>query len=261
MNKQKTFTDMEYAQRKRTGRREKFLGAVIPWTAFKETVKPFYPKSGRRGRPPKGIELMPRMYFPQVWFYLADESIEENIYGSYAMRKFMRPDYFKEDVLDATTLPHFQHLLEKHKLQKELFGMLKGLMDAKGKITRGRTIADATIIEAPGSTKNSAKRRDPEKKPAKKGSQWHFGMKAHIGVDAGTGMAHSLEVTAANVCDLSAVPKPIRSDDEVVNGDARYVGIEEREEIKNDEHLSKIDYRINKRKGADKKRHDKLRQH
>jgi IS5 family transposase len=129
MNKQKTFTDMEYAQRKRTVRREKFLDAmdaVIPRAAFEETIKSVYPKSGLRGRPPKGIELMLRMYFPRVWFNLADESLEENIYGSYAMRKFMRLDYFKEDVPDAATLPRFRHMLEEHDLQKELFQTLNG---------------------------------------------------------------------------------------------------------------------------------------
>jgi IS5 family transposase len=137
MNKQKTFTNMKYAQRKRTGRREKFPDAIIPWAAFEETIRPFYPKSGKRGRPPKGTGLMLRMYFLQVWFNLADESLEENIYGSYAARKFMRLEYFKEDLPDAVALLKFRHLLEKHKLQKELFETLKGLMDAKGKITRG----------------------------------------------------------------------------------------------------------------------------
>jgi IS5 family transposase len=148
----------------------------------------------------------------------------------------------------------FRHLLEEHDLQKELFRTLNGILEKKGKIMHGGTIVDAAIIEAPSSTKNSAKSRDPEMKPTQKGSRRHFGMKAHIGADAGTGMVHSLEVTAANVCDLNAVPKLIRSDDEVVNGDAGYVGIEEREEVKNDGHLSKIEYRINKKKGADKKR-------
>jgi IS5 family transposase len=174
------------------------------------------------------------------------------------MRKFMRLDYFKEDVPDATTLLKFRHLLEKHKPRKELLDTLRGLMDANGKIMPGGTIADATILEAPSSTKNSAKSRDPEMKSAKEGSRRHFGMKAYIGVDAGTGMVHSLEVTAANVHDLDAASKLIRPDDEAVNGDAGYAGIEEREEVKNDEHLSKIEYRINKKKGADRKRHDKL---
>jgi IS5 family transposase len=261
MNTQITFTDAEYAQRKLTGGREKFLDtmdAIVPRAAFEEKTAPFYPKSGRRGRPPKGIELMLRMYFLQVWYKLADESLEWHIYDSYAMRKFMRLDYFKEDVPDATTLLKFRHLLEKHNPRKELFDTLNGLMDAKGKMMHGGTIVDATIIEAPGSTKNSAKSRDPEMKSTKKGNQWHFGMKAHIGVDAGTGMVHSLEATAANVHDLDAASKLIRTDDEVVNGDAGYAGIEERARIKNDEHLSKIEYRINKKKSTDRKGRDAL---
>jgi IS5 family transposase len=216
MNTQKTFTDAEYAQRKRTGRREEFLDtmdAIIPRAAFEETIKPFYPKSGLRGRQPKGIELMLRMYFLQVRFNSADESLEENIYGSCAMRKFMRLDYFKEDVPDATTLLKFRHPLEKHKLQKELFRTLNGILEKKGKIMHGGTIADAAIIEAPGSAKNSAKTREPEMKPAKKGSRRHFGMKARIGADAGTGMVHSVEATGANVHDLDAASKLIRPDD------------------------------------------------
>jgi IS5 family transposase len=234
------------------------MDAIVPRAAFEEKIAPFYPKSGRRGRPPKGIELMLRMYFLQVWYNPADEAFERHIYGSYAVRNFMRPDYFKEDMPDATTLLKFRHLLKKHNLQEEPFRTQQKLMAEAGLIIHWGTIADATIIEAPSSTKNSAKSRDPEMKPAKKGSQWHFGMKAHIGADAGTGMVHSVEVTAANVHDLDAAAKLIRPDDEAVNGDARYVGIEEREEIKNDEHLSKIEYRINTRKGADKKRRDKL---
>jgi IS5 family transposase len=198
---------MEYAQRKRTGRREEFLDtmdAIIPRAAFEEKIAPFCPKSGRCGRQPKGIELMLRMYFLQVWYNPADEALEKNIYGSYAMRKFMRLDYFKEDVPDAATLLEFRHLLEKHNPRKELFETQKELMDA------------------------------------------------------GTGMVHSLEVTSANVCDLDAAAKLIRAGDDFVNGGAGYAGIEERKEVKNDEHLFKIEYRINKRKGADRKRRDAL---
>jgi IS5 family transposase len=258
MKKQQTFTDMEYAQRKRTGRREKFLDAIIPRAAFEETIRPFYPKSGLRGRQPKGIELILRMYFLQVWINLADESLEENIYDSYAMMKFMRLDYFKEDVPGAAALLKFRHMLEEHDLRKELFRTLNGIPGKKWENHARRYDCGRTIIEAPSSTKNSAKSRDPDMKSTKKGNQWHFGMKAHIGADAGTGIVHSVEVTGANVHDLDAASKLIRPDDEVVNGDAGYAGIEEREKIKNDGRLSKIDCRINKRKGADKKRHDKL---
>jgi IS5 family transposase len=256
-----TFTDAEYAERKRRGKREKFLDSMerlIPWAAFIKKIEPFYPKSGRPGRPPRGIELMLRMYFLQVWFNLADESLEETIYDSYAMRKFMKLDFFKEGAPDATTLLKFRHLLEKHELQKELFETVKGVLEEAGKIMHGGTIIDATIIEAPSSTKNRAKSRDPEMKQTKKGNARHFGMKAHIGVDAGTGMVHTVEATGAHVHDLDVADKLIRDDDDFVNGDAGYSGIEKREKIRQDEHLSKIDFRINKRKGADKKREDKL---
>jgi IS5 family transposase len=142
MNKQQTFTDMEYAQRKRTGRRKKFpdaMDAIIPWTAFEETVKPFYTKSRLRGRQPEGIELMPRMYFPRVRFNPADKSIEENIYSSCAERKFMRPDYSREDAPDAAALLKFRHLLEEHDPRKELFRTLNGILEKKGKsCTAGR---------------------------------------------------------------------------------------------------------------------------
>jgi IS5 family transposase len=217
MNKQKPFADMEYAQRKRTGLRGKFpdaMDAIIPQAAFEETIKPVYPKSGLRDSQLKGIELMPRMYLPRVWFNLADESFEKNIYGSYAMRKFMRPDYFKEDVPDAATLSRFRPLLEEHDLRKELFRTLNGVPEKNGKITRGGTIADAAIIEAPS----------PEMKSTQKGNQRHFGMKAHIGADAGTGMASGVEATSANVHDLEVATKLICPDDDFVNGDAGYVG-------------------------------------
>jgi IS5 family transposase len=136
MENQQTFTDIEYAQRKRTGRREKFLDAmdaIIPRAAFEETVRPFYPKNGQRGSPSKGTGLMLRMYFPQVRFNSADVSLEENIYGSYAMRKFMRLDYFREDASDAAALSHFRHLLEEHKPQKELLLTLNGILEANRK--------------------------------------------------------------------------------------------------------------------------------
>lgn len=257
---QQTFTDIEYAQRKRKGKRELFLdsmNAIIPWALFVETIKPYYPQ-GHRGRPPKGIELMLRMYFLQVWFNLADEALEEQINDSYAMKKFMKLDFFEEHVPDATTLLLFRQLLEEHELQKELFSVVKEELEAAGKIMHGGSIVDATIIEAPSSTKNSMKSRDPEMKSTKKGNKWHFGMKAHIGVDAGSGMVHTVEATSANVHDVVVAHRLIREDDEFVNGDAGYTGIENREEIRDDEHLSQIDYRINTRKGREKKRHDAL---
>jgi IS5 family transposase len=226
---------------------------IIPWEKLVEIIKPYYFK-GERGRPPRGIEAMLRMYLLQIWFSLADEAAEENIYDSYAMRQFMKLDFYEEDAPDATTLLGFRHLLETNNLQKAIFEAINGLLEKNGKIMKGGSVVDATIFEAPTSTKNRSKSRDPEMHSCKKGNEWHFGMKAHIGVDAGTGMVHSVEVTAANVSDIEVAHKLIREDDNFVNADAGYVGIEKREEIKNDEHLSKVDYRVNKRKGADRKR-------
>jgi IS5 family transposase len=225
MNKQKTFTGMEYAQRKRTGRRKKFPDAtdvIIPWTAFEETVKPFYPKSGLRGSQPKETELMLRMYFPRVRFNLADG---ENIYHSRAMGKFTRPDYSREDAPGAAALPHFRHPHGEHDPRKELFRTLNGIPEKNGKITRGCTIADAAIIEAPSPAENSVKSRYPEMKPAQKGNLRHSGMKAYIDVDAGTGMARGAGAIGENVHDLEAVPKLIRPDDDFVNIGAGYTGI------------------------------------
>jgi IS5 family transposase len=220
-------------------------------------IKPYYP-TGKRGRPPKGINLMLRMYLLQIWFNIVDEALEETIYDSYAMRQFMGLDFSKDDVPDATTLLTFRHLLEAHNLQEALFETINGILETNGKIMRGGTIVDATIIEAPTSTKNTSHSRDPEMHQAKKGNEWHFGMKAHIGVDAGSGMVHSVETTAANVSDVEEAHELIRPDDDFVSGDAGYKGLEKREEIINDEKLATKEYRINEKKGARQKREDKI---
>jgi IS5 family transposase len=234
------------------------MDKLVPWAELVKIIEPYYPASGKRGRQPRGIETMLRMYFLQVWFNLADEALEETIYDSYAMKTFMKLDFGEEDTPDATTLLKFRHLLEGLDLQERIFKKVNELLEREGKIMHGGSIVDATIIEAPSSTKNSAKSRDPEMKQTKKGNEWHFGMKAHIGVDAGTGMVHSVEVSSANVADIAVAHKLVREDDDFANGDAGYVGIERREEVQKDEHLSKIDWRINKRKGADRKLRDRL---
>ena len=249
--KQQTFSDLEYSGRKRKTKREEFLNImeeIIPWDEWVELIKPYY-YTGKRGRPPRGIELMLRMYLVQAWFNLSDEGVEDAIYDSYALRKFVGIDFFEEQVPDATTLLKFRHLLERSNLAKAMFESIKRLMDETGHIMHGGTIIDATIISAPTSTKNEAKARDPEMKQAKKGNEWKFGMKAHVGVDAGTGMVVSVEATSANVHDITVASKLIRQDDTVVYGDSGYIGIEKREEIHSDEHLASIDYRINRRPG------------
>jgi IS5 family transposase len=251
MNRQKTFGDLEYANRKRITKRESFLkmmDEIIPWAEWVELIRPFYPK-GEQGRPTRGIELMLRMYLLQVWFNLSDEMTEDSIYDSYAMRSFVRVNFLEEQAPDATTLLKFRHLLEEHHIGEELFKAINGFLEKHGCMMRGGTIVDATILSAPSSTKNASGERDPEMHSTKKGNQWYFGMKAHIGVDAGSGYTHTVKVTAANEHDVTQASELIRADDEVVYGDAGYQGIEKREEIRADERKSRIEYRINERAG------------
>jgi len=249
-NDQPSFTDIEYGNRRRVSRRERFLetmDATIPWTRWVGLIEPHY-YSSTRGRKPKPIATMLRMYLLQVWFSLSDEGVEEAIYDSYAMRRFMGLDFAVEQVPDATTLLHFRHLLEKHQLGEKLFESQNEIFEAQGWIMRGGSIVDATIIAAPSSTKNATGTRDPEMHQTKKGNQWYFQMLAHIGADAGTGYVHSVTATAANVHDLDQVAELLRDDDEVAYADAGYQGAEKRPDIAGDEHRSKVEFRVAARK-------------
>ncbi len=247
---QQSFADMEYENRKRKTKRDEFLGImeeVIPWDEWCSVVEPYYP-AGKRGRPPRGVETMLRMYLLANWFNLSDAGVEDAIYDSYAFRKFMKVDFLgEEQVPDATTLCKFRKLLNDSGITKLLFDTIRAFLDSHGKLMHGGTIVDATIIEAPTSTKNMENRRDPGMHQVKKGNEWYFGERLHIGVDAGTGYVHSLDVTAANQDEKSVVPRLLRADDEVVYGDAGYLGIAKRPEIQNDVHLSAIDYRTTTR--------------
>ena len=247
--KQQTFSDIEYSNRKRKTKREEFLesmDAMIPWEYWVSIIKPYYP-SGKRGRPPKNIETMLRMYLMQNWFNLSDEGIEDAIYDSYAMRSFMHLDFLTEQVPDATTLLHFRHLIEENRIGEKIFDDVKSRLEKAGLMMHGGTIVDATIIAAPSSTKNREGKRDPEMHQTKKGNQWYHGMKVHSGVDAGSGYVHSITGTAANVHDIEETGKLLREDDEVAYGDAGYSGVEKRDDIRNDEHFSKIEFRTNQR--------------
>ena len=248
-NGQYTFTDMEYAARKRATRKDEFLrqmDKIIPWTEWVEMIRPYYPK-GERGRPVRGIETMTRMYLLQMWFNLSDEGVEDAIYDSYAMRSFMRIDFMEKSVPDATTLLKFRHLLEEHDIGKKMFADISKRLEKAGLIMHGGTIVDATIISAPSSTKNATGKRDPEMHQTKKGTEWRFGMKCHVDVDAGSGYVHTAEVTAANVHDVTVASKLLREDDEAVYGDSGYLGISKRPELQENEHFSRIDFRINRR--------------
>ena len=246
---QQSFGDLEYANRRQRTKREEFLDAmemIVPWKHWIELIRPHY-YNNKRGRPPIGIETMLRMYLLQNWFQLSDIGIEDAIYDSYAMRRFMRIDFMHNQVPDSTTLLGFRHLLEQHKIGEQIFEDIKNRLEQAGLIMHGGSIVDATIISAPSSTKNREKKRDSEMHQTKKGNQWHYGMKVHIGTDAGTGYVHSITGTSANVHDIDEASKLIREDDNVVYGDTGYTGIQKRDEIQNDEHLSKVEFRIAKR--------------
>ena len=254
---QPSLSDVEYGQRRRVPKREEFLtrmDAVVPWADWIALIEPHY-YNNKRGRRAVPIETMLRMYLLQVWFHLSDEGVEDQINDSFAMRQFMRLDFGTQQVPDATTLLHFRHLLEEHQLGAAMFASLNARLEADGLVMRGGSIVDATIIAAPSSTKNATGTRDPAMRQTKKGNQWYFGMKAHAGVDAGTGLVHSITVTAASVHDLDEITHLVRADDEVVYADAGYQGVERRPEIVSDPHLSQVTWRIAARKGVLKQMH------
>jgi IS5 family transposase len=195
----------------------------VPWAELGALIEPHYPKAGN-GRPPIGLQRMLRIHLLQHWFNLADEAMEEALYDSASLRAFVGIDLGREPVPDATSLLRFRHLIEKHRLGEAIFAEVGRLLQAKGLKLSGGTIVDATLIAAPSSTKNAEQRRDPEMKQTKKGKQWHFGMKVHVGADAKTGVVHAAVVTAANVHDKHAVPDLLHGQETRVYGDRGYQG-------------------------------------
>jgi len=233
MKQQLSFAQSEYAGKKKVTRRERFLGEmerVVPWARLCAVIEPHYP-SGKRGRPPIGIERMLRIYFLQQWYALADEALEDALYDSQALRTFTGIDLSVEAVPDATTLLKFRHLLEAHDLTRAIFAEVSGMLSERKLLMKEGTIVDATIIAAPASTKNASKTRDPEMHQTKKGNQWYFGMKAHIGTDAQSGLVHSVSGTAANVADIAQTQALLHGQEKEVYADAGYLGVEKRAEI------------------------------
>jgi len=230
---QTSFSELEYASKKKLTRRDRFLAeieAVTPWATLERTIAPHYPSSGGRGRPPIGLGRMLRMYIAQQCFGLSDEGIEDALYDSQAIRRFVGIDLGRESAPDATTLLNFRHQLESHHLTESIFNAINGHLAEKGLFLREGTIVDATLIAAPPSTKNEAGKRDPEMHQSKKGNQWHFGMKAHIGVDAHSGLVHTVIGTAGNVSDVSQAQALLHGEEQAAFGDAGYQGIEKRPE-------------------------------
>jgi len=252
---QASFSELEYAAKKKVTRRDRFLGeinAVTPWSALVAEVQPFYPKGEGRGRPPVGVERMLRMYIAQQCFGLSDEGIEDAIYDSQAIRGFVGIDLSRESAPDATTLLKFRRLLEENKLTERIFTAINTLLAVKGLILKEGTVVDATIIAAPSSTKNQSGERDPEMHQTKKGNQWHFGMKAHIGVDAESGITHTLVTTPANTADVTQAHALLHGKEKIAFGDAGYQGVEKREENLDTEVEWEVAMRPGKRKALPK---------
>ena len=233
MQRQGSFSQAEYAGKKKQTRRDKFLSEmerVVPWARLVERLQPFYPKGGR-GRPPIGLERMLRLHFLQQWYGLADEALEDALYDSQALRGFAGIDLSVAAVPDATTVMNFRHWLEEHDLSRVLFDEVGAMLEERGLLMRQGTIVDATIIAAPPSTKNKKKSRDPEMHQTKKGNQWHFGMKAHIGVDVTSGLVHTVVGTAANEADINQTASLLHGQESDVFADAGYTGADKRPDL------------------------------
>jgi len=233
MTNQTTFAHAEFAAKKKCTRRERFLARmeeVIPWARLLAVIAPHYPK-GERGRPPIGLERMLRVYFLQQWYALADEALEDALYDSQALQRFAGIELDAEGVPDATTLLKFRRLLETHDLCQALFTAINADLAARGLLLREGTLVDATLIAAPSSTKNQKRERDPEMHQTKKGNQWYFGLKAHLGTDRDSKLVHTVVVTAANVADIAKTAELLHGEETQVHGDAGYTGVEKRPEI------------------------------
>ena len=228
---QPTFADLEYQGKKRKTRRELFLermDGLIPWQLLEDRLRPFYPKAGR-GRHPYPLSVMLRVHCVQIFYNLSDPGMEDLLYESAPVRRFAGLKLLGP-LPDETTILNFRHLLEQHSLGQGLLEEINANLESQGLRLREGTIVDATIIEAPSSTKNRTGERDPEMRQTKKGNQWHFGMKAHIGVDGETGIVHSMSATGANVHDVREAHKLLHGSETVVWGDAGYQGVGQREE-------------------------------
>ena len=246
---QASFAELEHDAKKRTTRREKFLGkmdGLIPWSRLQARIEPFYPKAGR-GRRPYPLRVMLRVHCVQLFYDLSDPGMEDLLYEVESVRRFAGLR-LTGPLPDETTILNFRHLLERHGLGEALFAEINAHLASLGHRLKRGTIVDASIIDAPSSTKNQAGERDPEMRQVKKGNQWYFGMKAHIGVDAESGLAHSLETTSANVSDVATAHALLHGGEERVWGDSGYQGVGKREENRD----KAVDWRVAMKRGKRK---------
>ena len=228
--KQMTFADAEYAGKRKQTRKELFLiemDQVVPWQGLITLIEPHYPK-GEGGRPAYPLMAMLRVHLMQNWFGYSDPAMEEALYETTILRQFAGLSL--ERIPDETTILNFRRLLEKHELAAGILAVINGYLGDRGLSLRQGTIVDATLINAPSSTKNKDGKRDPEMHQAKKGNQYYFGMKAHIGVDDESGLVHSVVGTAANVADVTQVDKLLHGEENMIGADAGYTGVEKRPE-------------------------------
>ena len=231
--KQISFSDAEYLGKRKKTRREVFLAEmeeVVPWEALLGLIEPAYPKAGK-GRHPYALATMLRIHLMQNWFGYSDPAMEEALYEVTSVRRFAGLSLSHDRLPDETTILNFRHLLERHDLAPRLFAAINEYLTARNLLLRNGTMVDATIIHAPPSTKNKAKARDPEMHQTKKGNQWYFGMKAHIGADVESGLVHTVTTTPANVADVAETSKLLHGEEQSVHGDAGYTGADRREEL------------------------------
>jgi IS5 family transposase len=222
--KQQSLASLTYEGMKKRTKREKFLqemNRVVPWERLEGLIEPHYPKVGK-GRPPRGLKVMLRIYCLQQWYGLSDPGVEEALYDIESMRRFVGLELGEDAIPDETTVLNFRHLLEAHNLASAVFEAVKAYLGEQGLLLSGGSIVDATIIHAPPSTKNQRKERDPEMSSTKKGNTWYFGMKAHISVDVHSGLVHTVGITTASEHDNSVIGELVREDDRAVFGDKGY---------------------------------------
>jgi IS5 family transposase len=242
--KQKSFASLAWDSKKKVTRRERFLtemGAVIPWERLLVLIEPHYPK-GEIGRRPMPLATMLRIYFMQQWFNLSDPQAEDGLYDSESMRRFAGLDLTDDAIPDETTILNFRHLLEQHRLTQAIFDEVRNLLEERRLLLKSGTVVDATLIAAPPSTKNEDKARDPEMKQTRKGKDWHFGMKLHVGTDK-RGLVHALTATNAAQHDLSQLPHLLHGEESEVYGDRAYWKEEDRQAFEK----RGVRYRMNRR--------------
>ena len=228
---QPTFAALAFANKKKKTRREEFLeemDQVVPWSQLMKVIRKHYPKSGN-GRPPLGLEKMLRIYFLQQWFNLSDPAMEDALYDIESLRRFSGIELGQDEVPDETTILNFRHLLERHNLTKKLFAQVRAHLAQKKLLLRQGTIVDATIVSAPRSKKNVPQQPDPEMSSTRKGTEWFFGMKLHVGTDT-RGLAHTAIVTTAKVHDSQVMEELLHGKEKVIYGDRAYINEEKRQD-------------------------------